>query len=300
MRTRDRADAVESGFDVRHPVPQRLVHGVLERLRPGFDRAQIGAQELHAEHVGFLPLDVDRAHIDDAIKAEACACGRGCDPMLTRTRLGDDPLLAHPPCQEDLAKHVVDLMRARVIELITLEIDLSAAKMRREPFGEIQRARPAHIVAQVTRHLRRKSRIGSRVRIGLLQRENQRHQRLSDETPTKLTKVAPLVGTGAERVQWRGNRHTLLAAAFSGVAASRAARMNARILSGSLSPAARSTPDETSTPRGRVSASARATFSGSRPPESMKGTPGSRFSTRVQSNALPSPPGRVAERGGRA
>jgi hypothetical protein len=44
--------------------------------------------------------------------------------------LGDDALLAHALGQQDLAEHVVDLVRAGVVELLALEIDLRAAAAR--------------------------------------------------------------------------------------------------------------------------------------------------------------------------
>ena len=88
-----------------------------------------GAEHLHAEHVRLLPLDVDRAHVDDALQAESRAGGRGGDAVLAGARLGDDARLAHAPRQQDLAEHVVDLVRAGVVELVALEIDLGAAEL---------------------------------------------------------------------------------------------------------------------------------------------------------------------------
>ena len=113
--------------DIGHPVAQRLVHRVLERLRAGLDRHDLGAEHLHAKHVRLLPLDVDRTHIDDAFEAEARAQRRGGDAVHAGAGLGDDALLAHAPRQQDLAEHVVDLVRAGVIELLALEIDFGAA-----------------------------------------------------------------------------------------------------------------------------------------------------------------------------
>ena len=65
------ADQVVGRLDIGHPVAQRLVHGVLERAVAGGDRMDLGAQQLHAEDVGLLPLDVGGAHVDDAGQAEA-------------------------------------------------------------------------------------------------------------------------------------------------------------------------------------------------------------------------------------
>ena len=61
---RGRADDVVGVAHIGDPVAQRLVHGVLQRPRAGSDGVDLGAQQLHAEHVGLLPLDVDGAHED--------------------------------------------------------------------------------------------------------------------------------------------------------------------------------------------------------------------------------------------
>ena len=73
----------------------------------------------------------------------------------------------------------------------------------------------------------------------------------------------------------------LILPAFRRHSEARAARMKARILSGSFTPGALSTPEETSTPGARVMRSASATFSGIRPPDSMNGIVGSRSVEQV-------------------
>ena len=85
------------------------------------------------------------------------------------------------------------------------------------------------------------------------------------------------------------------------LSAMRAARTKARILSGSFSPGARSTPDDTSTAGARVIRSASATLPASSPPDSMNGTPRSRFSSRrpVERLAEPAGPRRLARRAAR-
>ena len=200
MRPRRRADAIESVADVGHPVAQRLVHRVLQRARARLHRPHLGAEHLHAEHVRLLPLDVDRAHVDDAGQAEPRAGGRGRDAMLAGARLGDDARLAHPPREQDLADHVVDLVRAGVIELVALEIDLRAAEMLRHPLGEIERARPADIMVEEIIELALKARVGLGLLVGLLQREDQRHQRFRDEAAAENAEMAALVGAVAEGI----------------------------------------------------------------------------------------------------
>ena len=125
VRAGGRADQVVGVVDVGDPVAQRLVHGVLQRAAPEVTGAHLGAQQLHAEDVGLLPLDVGRAHVDHAGQAEAGADRGGGDAVLAGAGLGDDPGLAHAPGQQDLAEAVVDLVRAGVVQLFALQIDLA-------------------------------------------------------------------------------------------------------------------------------------------------------------------------------
>ena len=104
MRAGDRADHVKRVLDIGDPVAQRLVHRVLQGRGPECTGTHLGAEQLHAEDVGLLPLDVDRAHIDDARQVEERAGGRGRDPVLAGAGLGDDAGLAHAPRQQDLAE----------------------------------------------------------------------------------------------------------------------------------------------------------------------------------------------------
>ena len=128
MRAGGRADDVVGVAHVGDPVAQRLVHGVLQGLRAGGDGVDLGAQQLHAEHVGLLALDVDRAHEDLAGHVELGAHGGHRDAVLAGAGLGDDARLAHALGEQDLAEAVVDLVAAGVVELVALEVDLGAAR----------------------------------------------------------------------------------------------------------------------------------------------------------------------------
>src|SRR6266536_2825882 len=91
--------------------------------------------------------------------------------MLASAGLGDDPLFAHAPRHHDLAEHVVDLVRAGVVELLTLEIDFRAAEMLGEALGQVQR-----------------------------------HQRFRDKAPAENAEMPALVGTTAEGI-WQISIH---------------------------------------------------------------------------------------------
>ena len=90
VRTGDRADDVEGVFDVGDPVAQGFVHRVLERAGAARHRHHLGAQQLHAEHVRRLALDVGLAHVDHAGQAEEGADRRRRDAVLAGAGLGDD------------------------------------------------------------------------------------------------------------------------------------------------------------------------------------------------------------------
>ena len=79
------------------------------------------AEQLHATDVGRLALHVLGAHVDLARQAEEGARrGRG-DAVLAGAGLGDDARLAHLLREQHLAERVVDLVRARVAEVLALE-----------------------------------------------------------------------------------------------------------------------------------------------------------------------------------
>ena len=76
---------------------------------PDCTGTHLGAEQVHAEDVGLLPLDVDLAHVDDAGQAEARAHRGGGDAVLAGAGLGDDARLAHAAGQQDLAEQLLIL-----------------------------------------------------------------------------------------------------------------------------------------------------------------------------------------------
>ncbi|MNQ89294.1 hypothetical protein D3C85_1046000 [compost metagenome] len=198
MRAGDGADQVEGAVDVGHPVAQGFVHRVLQGAGAGGDRDHLGAQQLHAEDVGLLAVDVGGAHVDHALQAEARGHGGGGHAVHAGAGLGDDAFLAHAPRQQDLADAVVDLVRAGVVQLFALEVDLRAAAVFGQALGEVQRARAADVVAlEVGQFL-----LEFRVVLGRFvfagQVVDQRHQGFGDVLAAEGAEQALGVGAGAQ------------------------------------------------------------------------------------------------------
>src|SRR5262245_44232182 len=234
--------------------------------------------------------------------------------MHAGASFGDDARFAHAQSQHDLAQHIVNLVRTGMVQIFPLEVNLCAAAMLGKTLCEVERRRTSNIGREMVVHLFLEAGIDLGFRVRLFELENEGNERRGDNTAAIDAELPALIGTSPERVwllhghsgrlyltdrttedspSWRGVEK-------SSASATRAARINARILSGSFSPGPRSTPDDTSTPGARVIRRASDTLSASRPPDSMKGT-GALISFRsVQSNGLPSPPGRVASLGARA
>ena len=194
MGARHGADDVERAVDVRHPVAHRFVQGILERLGAGFDRHDRGPQQLHPEDVGRLPLDILAAHVDNALHAVAGADGGGCDPVLAGAGFGNDALLAHAPREQCLAKAVVDLVRAGVVEIFALEPDLRAAKLVGPAPGMVDRGRAPDEVLELVMKLGEEFGIVAIPVVGQAQFIDRLHQGFSDEDTAKLAEMPRGVG----------------------------------------------------------------------------------------------------------
>ena len=193
MRAERASQQIVSVGDVRHPVAQRLVDGVLEGARAGVNFAHLRAEQTHAEDVQALAAHVLRAHVDDALQTEERADrGRG-DAVLARARLGDDAALAHPAREQDLSERVVDLVRACVREVFPLEVEARAARVLGQTRGVEERRRASRIVAQQRLELGLKARVVARHVESLGQLFERGHQSFGDVAPAVWPEVAARV-----------------------------------------------------------------------------------------------------------
>ncbi len=71
-------------------------------------------------------------------RSEQCGRGGGGDTVLTSAGLGDDPGLPHPLGEKRLAEHVVDLVAAGVVEVLTLEQHLRDPELPRQTLADVR------------------------------------------------------------------------------------------------------------------------------------------------------------------
>ena len=194
VRSGHRPDNVEGVVDVGHPVAHGFIERVFQGFGAGLNRHHRRAEQLHALHVLLLAHDIGRTHIDHAFHAVARRHRRTGHAVLAGTGFGDDARLAHAPGQQGLTDGVVDLVRAGVVEIFALEIDLRAAELLGPAPGVIDRRRTADEVRQLVMKLRHKIGIFAKPLVGIAQFGQRVHQGFSDESSAVRTKMARGIG----------------------------------------------------------------------------------------------------------
>ena len=190
MRSDGRSEQVVRGAHVGHPIADRLVHRVFQRLRAALDAADLRAEQLHPEHVRRLTPHVQGPHVDDAFEAKEGTGGRRRDAVLARAGLRDHPMLPHPLREERLAHRAVDLVRAGVRQILAFQEDAPQPDRRREPRGVGERRGPADEVAQQPGELALEHRIGPRLEIGRLELDGRGHERLGQVLAAEFTEAS--------------------------------------------------------------------------------------------------------------
>src|SRR6266498_4182231 len=148
MRTQSTAEQIIGVMDVRYPIAQCLVDCILQGARAGIHSDHFCAEQLHSEDVECLPSHVFGAHVNDTTQPEQRANRRRCDTVLACTCLSDDATLAHSTRKQRLSHSIVDLVRAGVQKVFTLQIDLRASGVSCQPLRVKQRCWPATVIAQ--------------------------------------------------------------------------------------------------------------------------------------------------------
>jgi len=148
VRADHRSDRVDVVVRILQVFLEGAVHCFLERRRAAGDGHQLAAEDLHLGDVGVFLLDVHLAHVDLAGDADQRAGGGQSDTMLAGTGLGDHLGLAHELGQQCLAQAMIDLVRAGVVQVFALQVNLRTTELLGQPPRMEDRARPAHIVGE--------------------------------------------------------------------------------------------------------------------------------------------------------
>ena len=133
-------------------------------------------------------------------RPSSARAGGGRDAVLAGAGLGDHARLAHALGEQDLAEHVVHLVRAGVAQVLALEPDRVADLARQV----LARGRAASAGRRSPRAAAcaRASNAGSRARVveGALELVERGHQRLGDVAPAERTVVGGEFAHGHERL----------------------------------------------------------------------------------------------------
>jgi hypothetical protein len=109
---------------------------------------RVRPEQLHPIDVERLTIHVLLAHVHDTLEPEESTGGRGGHPVLTGTRLGDDPALPHPLSQKGLPERVVDLVRPRMVQILPLEVDGSHPHLILQAPGPVEGRRSPDVMPQ--------------------------------------------------------------------------------------------------------------------------------------------------------
>ena len=212
VRPHHAAQDVEGVAHVGHPVADGLVGGVFQGAGAARHGPDLGPQQPHAEHVQGLAAHVLLAHVDHALQAQQRRRrGRG-DAVLARARLGDDLFLAHAHGQQRLSQTVVDLVRAREVLVLALEVDLRAARVLGQARGEVQPAGTAHEILVQLRETLQKGRVLLGLQVRLVQFVERGNQRFGHVAAT-VAAVAPAPVRLRERGNGQGHTYRVKARA---------------------------------------------------------------------------------------
>ena len=179
-------DGAQAVVGVRHPagpLPHGLAHRVLQGGRAGGHGDDLGPQQPHFIHVQRLAAGVLLPHEHHALHAHQGGGGGGGHAVLARSRLGNEPGLAHLLGQQGLAQHVVDLVGPGVVQVLPLEVNFGPAQVLGHPLGKVQPGGPPGVVVQQSGQLGLKLRVLLIVVISLLQLDHRVHQRLGHILP---------------------------------------------------------------------------------------------------------------------
>ena len=184
VRPHHRTEAVVGVADPGGPLAHGFRNRVLQRGSPGPYRDDFGSEQTHAVDIEGLPPGILLSHENHALHShQRCRRGR-CHPVLACARFRDQTGLSHFFCKKRLSQHVVDLVRAGMVQILPFEIDFRAAKILRHFFRKIEPRRPSRIFVKKCCEFPVKFRIVFISVIGFFQLDHRIHQRLRNVLPS--------------------------------------------------------------------------------------------------------------------
>ena len=152
-----RADHRPNGIDIVRRVFQVFLKGAVDRLfqggRTAGDRYQFAAENAHLGNIRVFFLDIHLTHVNLAGNAYQRAGGGQRHTVLAGASLGDHFLLAHELGQQRFTQAVIDLVRPGVVQVFSLEMNLRAAELFRQPLGVEDRTRATDVIGKQTGQL---------------------------------------------------------------------------------------------------------------------------------------------------
>ena len=117
MRSKRAADAINRVVVFAKIRFKRRVNRFFQRFQPFRNRYHVCAQNFHTGNVRRLLFHVDFAHINVAFQPEIRRSRRKSDAVLSRARFGNEFFLSHKRRKQPFAHTVVELMRARMVQI---------------------------------------------------------------------------------------------------------------------------------------------------------------------------------------
>jgi hypothetical protein len=110
--------------------------------------------------------------------------------VLAGSGFGDDAVFPHATGEQRLSDAVVDLVGAGVEEVLALEVDLCAAQLLRQAFGEEQWRGPAGVFVQQAEVLFAKRLVFTRLGVGGFELLQRGHEGFGDVASTVRAEAA--------------------------------------------------------------------------------------------------------------
>ena len=129
MGSHNRAQTVVGVSNSGGPLPHRLGYRVFQCSCSCCHRNDFCAEQTHPVHVQRLPAGIFLSHKYHALHAHQRRGSGSGDAMLSCSCLRDQTGFPHLLRQERLPQHVIDLVRARVVQIFPFQIDLRAAQI---------------------------------------------------------------------------------------------------------------------------------------------------------------------------